>query len=624
MQLYAGSTRQFIDDTFQNRIAEKLRVSFFEAFRYNPPPSEVRSWQNSLKSMMVILQHANLTEQGMLLEYQLPLSSKRLDCMITGRNRANVQSAVIVELKQWEKTSPSFVDDCVVSFVGGRQRDVLHPSKQVGQYCEFLADSHTAFGDGGISLEACAYLHNFQLDAEDSLLSEPHRDIVSRYPLFAGDQAGDLSSYLSERLAFGEGMDVLGTVTSSTYRASKKLLNHTADMVKGQSDYILLDEQLIVFNAVLDQARKGFQTKEKAVILVHGGPGTGKSVVALNLVGELSRQGFNTHHATGSKAFTENVRRIVGSRAATQFAYFNSFAQAESNQIDVMIMDEAHRIRDTSVNRFTAKHARSGLPQIDELLTAAKVNVFFIDDRQVVRPAEVGSSTLIREAASKFGAKVHEFELDAQFRCGGSDAYMGWVENTLGITRTQNVLWDSDEEFEFRIMDSVEDLEAAIRSHNADGHTARLSAGFCWPWSNPNTDGTLVPDVRVDDWSMPWNARSGGGRLAQGIPKETFWASDARGIDQVGCIYTAQGFEYDYAGVIWGPDLRYEPSTGSWVGDPSQSFDTVVKRSRDQFIELVKNTYRVLLTRGMKGCFVYFMDEDTRNFVRSRIEQGGG
>jgi DUF2075 family protein len=197
---------------------------------------------------------------------------------------------------------------------------------------------------------------------------------------------------------------------------------------------------------------------------------------------------------------------------------------------------------------------------------------------------------------------------------------LGGSEIALGIRRTANVMWDSTDDFEFRIFETPRDLEAAIRAKHAAGQSARLTAGFCWEWSNPTPTGHLVPDVNVGDWQMPWNAKSGEGRLAAGTAKEDFWASDPRGIEQVGCIYTAQGFEYDYAGVIWGLDLRYDPRSGQWIGDPSQSADQVVKRSREQFADLVKNTYRVLLTRGMKGCYVYFMDEDTRNFVRSRVE----
>lgn len=209
--------------------------------------------------------------------------------------------------------------------------------------------------------------------------------------------------------------------------------------------------------------------------------------------------------------------------------------------------------------------------------------------------------------------------MDAQFRCSGSDGFVNWVDNTLEIRRTANVLWKRDDPYELRVMDSVEELEQAIRQ-KAENGSARLVAGFCWPWSQPNAEGDLVKDVRVGSWAMPWNAKAEAGRLGPGIPKSNFWASDPRGIEQVGCVYTAQGFEFDYVGIIFGLDLRYDWEKNTWVGDRSQSHDSVVKKSGDRFSDLVKNTYRVLFTRGIKGCYVHFLDEGTRKFFQSRME----
>jgi DUF2075 family protein len=284
------------------------------------------------------------------------------------------------------------------------------------------------------------------------------------------------------------------------------------------------------------------------------------------------------------------------------------------------VLDEAHRIRESSKDRFTRAEDWSGMPQVDELIHASRVTVFFIDDRQIVRPGEVGSSDLIRKAAAKANANLLEFELDAQFRCSGSDGYINWIDNTLDIHRTANVLWKKDDSYEFRVVDSVHELEAQIREKAQGGDSARLVAGFCWPWSDPRPDGTLVDDVVVGDWTMPWNARPEGGRLAAGIPKSNFWASEAGGLNQVGCVYTAQGFEFDYVGVVFGLDLRYDWDTNEWVSDKKHSHDSVVKKSGDQFLDLVKNTYRVLLSRGIKGCYVHFMDEGTRRFFQSRME----
>ncbi len=620
MQLYSGSSRQFIDDAFHGVIASKLSEAFFKAFRYNPPKSEVQSWQNSLRSMSWVLEKADLTDHGVLLEHQLPLTSKRLDCMVVGRDGERQDQAVIVELKQWSDAGPSDADRCVTTFVGGRVRDVLHPSVQVGQYAQYMEDYRDAFTRGEVGLAACAYLHNLQFDPSDELFDPRHAAYLQRYPVFTADRAGDLVNFLGGRLSHGMGNDVLKRVLTSPFRPSKKLLTHTAKMVAGQTSFVLLDEQLVVFERVLSEARKGTTRPGKTVVLVQGGPGTGKSVVALHLVGRLAHEGFNAQHATGSKSFTGNVRSLVGDRAGNQFKYFNQYGFAAPDSVDVLVLDEAHRIRKTSATRFTRKEQQTGLPQIEELVLAAKVSVFFIDDLQIVRPNEVGGSQLIRDTAARLNADVIEFELDAQFRCGGSAGFVNWVDNTLQIRRTANVLWEGDDAFDFGIVHDVAELEAWVREKNAEGNTARLTAGFCWPWSKPQADGTLVPDVQVGEWLMPWNAKSGAGRLAKGIPKSEVWATDSRGLEQVGCVYTAQGFEFDYVGVIFGTDLMWDPASGMWMADKKASFDSVVKRSKDQFLDLVKNAYRVLLTRGMKGCRVHFMDEPTRDFVRSRID----
>lgn len=625
MQLYAGTSNDFIREATRNSIAGRLQQAFLDAYHYKPAPQEVQSWQNSLYRMAHTLEKGRFLDHGVLLEYQLPLSSRRLDCMVTGRDDAGQPYSVIVELKQWSDVEPSNADGCVVTWLAGSRRDILHPSRQVGQYEEYLRDMHSAFTSGEVGLRSCAWLHNLNHDPASEIYAPRHAEVLEQYPAFAGDQQEDLIGYLGRHLSVGQGEQVLDLVLRSRYAPSRKLLEHTGRVVEDQTSYVLLDSQQVVFAKVLAEVRDAANRakRKKTVVLVHGGPGTGKSVIALHLLGRLSAVGFNVMHLTGSKAFTENMRRIVGSRSSAQFGYFNVNKKGDIpiDQFDALVLDEAHRIRSSSRDRFMKAADWSGLPQIEELVRIARVSAFFIDDRQVVRPGEVGSSELIRAAAAKAGANLLEFELDAQFRCSGSDGFVNWIDNTLDIRRTANVLWRRDDAYEFRIFDSVTELEAAIRAKNVGDSTARLVSGFCWPWSDPRSDGTLVPDVRLGDWSMPWNAKPDGKRLAAGIPKSNFWASDAAGIEQVGCVYTAQGFEFDYVGIIFGPDLRYDWNSNAWVADRTQSHDTVVKRSGGQFIELVKNTYRVLFTRGIKGCYVYFVDEGTRRFFQSRMEQ---
>lgn len=625
MQLYSGSSRDFIQDATRSTIAGKLEAAFLEKYRYRPARQEVASWQNSLLHMAVCLKEAELLEHGVTLEYQLPLSGRRIDCMLTGRDTSGADSAVIIELKQWGEVTASDTDDCVTTWVAGRQRDVLHPSRQVGQYEQYLRDVHSVFATDRVRLSACAFLHNLAFSSTSEIFNARHDALLTEFPVFTSERVEQLHAFLKERLGGGEGLSVLETVLLSKYGQSKKLLEHTSNVVKDQASYVLLDNQQVVFNKVLRRVHQAAQRQmKKTVVLVQGGPGTGKSVIALHLLGKLAAEGFSSLHVTGSKAFTENLKKVVGSRAAAQFGYthFNMKGEVTPSFFDAIIVDEAHRIRSMSASQYTKAADRTGKPQIDELVDASKVSVFFIDDLQLVRPGEVGSAQLVRDTAAKFDAELIEFELESQFRCGGSDGYINWIDNTLGVRPSANVLRSADDPYEFKICGTPEELESAIREKDVTGtSTARLTAGFCWPWSDPTVDGTLVPDVEIGAWKRPWNAKTDAGRLAKGIPKSNFWASDPGGLEQVGCIYTAQGFEFDYVGVIFGEDLRYDWTKEEWVGDRQKSADKKVKSSKELFVDLVKNTYRVLLTRGIKGCYVYFADADTRKFFQSRMEQ---
>ena len=473
-----------------------------------------------------------------------------------------------------------------------------------------------------MALTACSWLHNFQPDPQSPLVDkQKFASLLETNPMFSASDGDRLADYLNTRLCGGDGMRVLERVVSSRYAPSKKLLEHTAAMIAGERTYVLLDDQRVAYQKILAAAREAGKGRKRTVILVNGGPGTGKSVIALHVMADLLKEERNVQHATGSRAFTNNLRRILGARAAYQFKFFNNYVTADPGDIDVLICDEAHRIRESSNSRYTSAGRRSERSQIDELIHASKVAVFFIDDKQVVRPGEVGSSELIRLAADDAGARLKEQRLVAQFRCAGSDEYIDWVDNLLGIRVSDRQRFDSSNGFAFRTFDSPEDLEGAIRRRAEEGESARLTAGFCWKWSKPK-DGSLIDDVVVGTFRRPWNAQPDATRLPKSVPKSHFWATDPRGLNQVGCVYTAQGFEFDYVGVIWGPDLVYRKGLG-WVGVKAASFDAAVKRApAERFAGLIKNTYRVLLTRGMKGCYLHVMDGETRAYVESLVRTG--
>lgn len=625
MQLYAGTTLDFVHAATHNAIAGRLEAAFRTHFRYRPGEAEVRSWQNSLRALSSVIELAGLRDNGIVLEYQLPLSSLRLDAMLTGSDGFRPR-AVIVELKQWDRSGIGSADDLLRTWVGGHLRDVLHPSAQVHRYRRYLVDGSDVFqGEDRITLDACAYLHNYSPEADDALFAEASEPVRQLAPVFTGGDATALAEHLGGRLGAGDDGSVLEKVVQGRFRPARKLLEHVSKVVADEPAFVLLDDQQVVFSQVLATMQAAMRDGSKHVFIVHGGPGTGKSVLALNLLGALAAAGANVRHATGSKAFTSTLQRILGRRASAQLHYFNQFGQAGRDEIDVLLCDEAHRIRSSSNHRYMPLDRRSDRAQVDELISAAKVSVFFVDDQQVVRPNEIGTTTLFRDVAARHSCVLHERVLEAQFRCAGSDGFVNWVDNTLGIRRTANVLFDQAQEtFEFGIVDTPEALEALIRGKAGEGCSARMVAGYCWPWSKGlAADGQLERDVKLGTFQRPWNARPDRTGLPPGVPKANYWAYDPAGLDQIGCIYTAQGFEFDYVGVIWGRDLRFDPGAGEWIGDRAFSQDRPVRGAGEAFLDLLKNTYRVLMSRGMKGCYVYFEDAATRDFVRSRTENLG-
>ncbi|HEU4948233.1 MAG TPA: DUF2075 domain-containing protein, partial [Kribbella sp.] len=409
---------------------------------------------------------------------------------------------------------------------------------------------------------------------------------------------------------------------NSAVAPSKQLLAVAAEEVQRREQFVLLAEQKLAHSIVLHEVERARSSNQKAVVIVTGGPGSGKSVIALSLLGELARRGRTVLHATGSRSFTQTLRKVAGHRqprVQRMFKYFNQFMDAESNGIDVLILDEAHRIRETSVDRYTKAEYRTDRPQIDELIAAARVPVFLLDEHQVVKPGELGTVADIERHAATLGLQVYPVALDGQFRCGGSEEYVGWVRRLLGLDAERPTVWEGDPSFEVRVADSPEELEVFLRSKMTEGYGARIAAGYCWPWSDPRPDATLVPDVQIGDWARPWNVK--GDRRVGDAPPAALWASDVAGYDQVGCVYTAQGFEYDWSGVILGPDLVWRD--GRFVTNRDANKDPAFRNRKatddTDFDRLVRNTYKVLLTRGMVGTVLYSPDSETRHALRELL-----
>jgi hypothetical protein len=612
--LLRGSVAALASRAAGHGLVPHLTEQFRFQFGYSPSRSEVRSWERSIPALLGQLTDAGLGEVEVLIEYRLPLTSKRADVVLVGEHPDGGPSCLVVENKQWSRLELVDIEHQLVEVTGTGMQEQLHPQEQVRRYVEYIQDFNRYLGGHPGSLAGCVYLHN-ATSGNISGLRHPDLAELAFFPAFAADEVAAMRSFLTARLAPAPGAQFADDFLASRIAPSKQLLRHLREEILANPQFTLLDEQQVAYQVVLRAVEHAKRADAKEAVIITGGPGTGKSVIAVALLAELAKRGYNVSHATGSRSFTITLRQVVGRRVRRVkeiFRYTNNFMDAERNSLDVLIVDEAHRIRLTSTNRFTKADKRLGTPQADELVKAARVPVFLLDEHQVVRPLETGSVASIEQAAARNGAVVRRVDLNGQFRCGGSEIYLRWVESLLGLRPGGPQRWPGDDTFQLRLASSPGQMEHELRSKIKEGYVSRIAAGFCWAWSKPRIDGTLVDDVIIGSWARPWNLRSDS--ALNGIPPSTLWATEEAGFGQVGCVYTAQGFEYDYGGVIMGADLVWRED--HWVSNTAASRDPDLRRA-DNFDELVRNVYKILLTRGLLGCSVYSVDEETQNMLAS-------
>ncbi|WP_226924697.1 DUF2075 domain-containing protein [Georgenia satyanarayanai] len=607
-------------------LEDRMASHLYSTGAGSPGAGERRSWRGSLPVLAQDLVDAGLGDVEVILEHRLPLSSKRIDALLVGRHPSTGNpSIVVVELKQWSGATSWQGSDTLVDVAAAPYRPALHPGVQVSGYVEYLRDFMPGLADDPSMTAGVAYLHNATDNSVADLFVRP---VTETSRLFTGQRRGAFHDYLRSRLAAVPAVEVADQFLSAAIAPSKQLLSVAADEIRDREQFVLLDEQRVAYEVVLREVEAARQADSKSVVVIAGAPGSGKSVIALSLLGELARQGRAVIHATGSRSFTQTMRQVAGkgsTRVKNLFKYFNSFMDAERNGLDVLVLDEAHRIREKSVNRYTPKQLREAArPQIEELIDAARVPVFLLDEHQVVRPGELGTVADIEAHATTRGLPVRHINLNAQFRAGGSQTYLDWVHRLLDLTSEGTSEggspgWHDEPTFSVDVVESVEELEGRLRAFRDSGVTARMTAGFCWPWSNPTKDGRLVHDVQIGEWSRPWNLKSD--RAVGGAPPSSLWATDPDGFDQVGCVYTAQGFEYAWNGVVLGPDLVWRGNR--WVTrrefnkDPDFRSKTAVDDAT--FDRLVRHVYKVLLTRGLRGTLLYSMDQETQEMLRTRV-----
>lgn len=613
MIIYTASKQVFSEDIISGTIESKIQNLMLLRGRKGVSKNEVSSWRNSLMYMNNVMQDVEIPNStGVSIEYHIPNCSKRIDFIISGADENKKENLVIVELKQWSEATATTKPSIVSTFVGGNVRETPHPSYQAWSYAQLIKDFNQTVQDENIEVSPCAFLHNYQ---PDGVINGPiYKEDCAKAPVFLKQDALKLREFVKKWIKYGDDKNLLFRIDQGKIRPSKSLTDHMVALLKGSQEFVMIDDQKVTYETALSLLNK---TDKKQVLIIQGGPGTGKSVVAINLLVEILNRGRLVHYVTKNAApravyEAKLVGHMKKSQVSNLFVGSGKYHDADKNSVDALVVDEAHRL-----NEKSGMFQNLGENQVKEIINAARLSIFFVDESQKVTTKDIGTTEEISKWAKKANAEITQLELSSQFRCNGSDGYVAWLDNTLQVRETANQNLDQDE-YDFRVYESATEMDAEIQKLNKGRNKSRLVAGYCWDWISKKDKKAF--DIVLDDggYKRQWNLSDGGGP----------WIIAEESVSEIGCIHTCQGLELDYVGVIIGPDFVIRSGEAITDFNARSSNDSSLKglkglakknlpEAKKIADEIIKNTYRTLMTRGMKGCFLYCTDSETREYFRS-------
>lgn len=621
MIVYEGVKTDFLASCENDSIAIEIEENILAKLGRHTPKAEFRSWENSLNYMYKVLNDEEIpTDAGVAIEFNIPQTSKRVDFMISGYKNDDTPSMVIVELKQWETLEEVVGTDALVeTYTGGAKRRVVHPSYQAWSYSRLIFDYNQAVQDRRVNLSPCACLHNYIRHKSDPIDSSQYKDYLDEAPVYTKGQLKELRDFIKQSIRKGDQKEVLYLVDHGKIRPSKSLQNAIGSMINGNKEFVMIDEQKVAYEEILRLSLQSQNDHKKRTVIVQGGPGTGKTVIAVNLLAELTQRDQLAQYVSKNSAPRQvYLKKLKGqmkkSSIDNMFKGSGTYTEAGNNVAHTLLVDEAHRL-----NEKSGMFHNLGENQIKEIIHAAFCSVFFIDESQRVTMDDIGSVAEIEKWANEEGSEIHYLELQSQFRCNGSDGYLAWLDDVLGIRETANYNLEGVN-YDIRICDTPNEMRELVIEKNRVSNRSRVLAGYCWEWIKSGQNDTNCHDIKIGDFEMSWNLGSG----------EPFAVSETS-INEVGCIHTSQGLEFDYVGVIVGNDMRFE--NGHVITDftkrakTDQSLKGIKKlykefpeEAQNRADEIIKNTYRTLMTRGMKGCYIYCTDPGMSDYLKKRLE----
>ena len=612
MIVYHDSVANFHKDVFAGTIANKLENLFIEYKIGKESRGEYRSWNNSLEVMSSTLKYAGVNDElKVAIEYQIPLTSKRVDFLIGGLNDKNEEVVVAIELKQWSEVEKTNLENCVKVDINGSKQVKPHPSQQVLSYCQLIYNFNASVQKDNISLIPCAFLHYYPNKNKYILEDETYSYVVSKAPVFCESDRKELGDFINKSIKKPANRDLFKIIDNGKLKPSKALQDSILDLLNGNDEFIMVDEQQVAYATITKLVKNNIVKGGKYTIIVRGGPGTGKSVIAIQTMAKLISEGYAASYMTKNAAPREvfGIKLVEGHKDKN---YIKGILKSpislematKENIYPCLLIDESHRLC-----------KRYGHNQIEDIIRSSQINVFFIDEQQRVTVKDIGTIDEIKHYALKYGSRIIDdpsLTLKSQFRCNGSDGYMQFLDNLLEINETPNTSLEGLD-YDIRVFDSPSKMRDELEKLNSINNKSRLVAGYCYEWVSENNPNAY--DIFLEDGFMAqWNLRGG----------KPFAISDTS-FEQVGCIHTCQGLEFDYVGVIIGKDLRYKD--GKVITDQTKIAESdkssgIRTCKNIQFAdELIRNTYKTLMSRGQKGCFVYCEDKELSNRIKQLISK---
>lgn len=622
MIIYSGTKSGFMSEWDDDELTDNLKKTIYTKMHRTTPYSEKRSWINSLSQMYQVLNDSDIPKDcGIAIEYNIPNTAKRVDFIISGYDQKHQPNVVIVELKQWESLKKVDSQDALVeTYIGGAERIVVHPSYQAWSYKALIEDYNTTVQNTNIDLNPCAYLHNYERNAPDPVDDAIYETYLDEAPVFTKHQRKQLRNFIKKFIKIGDNQELIYEIDHGKIRPSKSLQNEIAKMIRGNQTFVMIDDQKVAYEQILTLSHSSKEDHLKRTIIVEGGPGTGKTVIAINLLAALTQKNQFVQYVSKNSA-PRNVyaKMLTGTMTKTSvknmFKGSGSYVNVPENTVDTILADEAHRL-----NERSGIFHNQGENQIKEIIHASRCSVFFIDESQRVTLSDIGSIAEIEKWSHQENSQVYYLKLISQFRCNGSNGYLSWLDHMLEIRDTAN--YDlNDIDYDFEVMDTPQEVYDKIKEKNKINNKSRVVAGYCWEWPKQKRDDTHYHDIQIGNFGISWN-----------LNNSTTYAVDPESVHEAGCIHTVQGLEFDYVGVIIGRDMQYKD--GHIITDfnqrahSDQSLKGIKKLYKDdpeeairRADEIIKNTYRTLMTRGMKGCYIYCVDNALERYFKKSLEK---